>query len=174
MKTINPERVRERLDYNPDTGAFVWKHAPDFPKSWNTRYSGRPAYCKPNKRGYAEGSIDGQMLVGHRVAWAHYYGEWPKQEIDHINGDRMDNRIANLRDVSHKENQRNMCIHKSNTSGVMGVNYHKRDKRWRAFIEVLGKSIHLGNFLEKDDAIKARKKAEVEYGFMPEHGKVAA
>ncbi|WP_390549878.1 HNH endonuclease [Qipengyuania sp. MTN3-11] len=162
------------MDYDPETGVMTWKSCDEFPRQWNTRYAGKPAFSTPTARGYLQGSVDGQMLAGHRVAWAITHGAWPTHEIDHINGDRSDNRLINLRDIPHIQNQRNMIINRSNTSGVMGVNYHKRDRRWRAFIEVRGKSVHLGNFKTINEAAAARKAAERKHGFMPEHGKAAA
>lgn len=170
----SPEYLRERLDYDPETGALTWKANAALPKGWNTKHAGDPAFTRIAANGYRVSSIDGRPQLAHRIAWALHHGAWPTHEIDHINGNKADNRISNLRDIPHVQNQRNMCRHRSNTSGVNGVSFHKRDKRYRAYIEVNGRSIHLGNFRTIEDAATARKSAEREQGFMPEHGKVAA
>ena len=99
------------------------------------------------------------------------YNEWPRKTIDHVNGDRSDNRVVNLRSVAHQENHRNRAIPKSNTSGVMGVYWGKRDRKWYAQIKINGKKKHLGSFSCKKKAIQARKKAEIDYGFHANHGR---
>lgn len=167
---ITPEYLRERLSYDPETGRLFWLDHEAMPRKWRTRYVGNEAFKTPTVAGYRQGAIDGIMLAAHRVVWAICNGEWPTNDIDHINGVRSDNRIANLRDVPHRTNQRNMRRHRSNTSGVVGVNYHKRDKAFRAFIEIDGRSLHLGNFKSFDEAVAARKAAETHYGFHRNHG----
>lgn len=144
------------------------------PAYWNARFAGKEALCTLSVHGYLCGTVDGQPVLAHRAIWAYVHGAWPVADIDHVNGCKTDNSPENLRDVPHKDNQRNMCRHRSNTSGVMGVNWHKRDQRWRAFIEIEGKSIHLGNFVSRDEAIAARAAADSKYGFHDGHGKVAA
>lgn len=175
MKTTpTPERLRERLLLDEESGRFFWKEAQDLPKSWNTRYAGKEALCTLSWQGYNYGSVDGCSVAAHRAVWAYIHGAWPTADIDHINGVTTDNRLENLRDVSHRDNQRNMRRPRSNASGVTGVNWHKRDKRWRAFIEVSGRSIHLGNFQNMEDAVAARLAANAEHGFHAGHGKVLA
>ena len=124
-----------------------------------------------NAAGYRVVSISSSRYYGHRVSWFMYYGAWPKSTIDHINGVRDDNRIVNLRDVDHKENLKNQRLQKSNTSGVVGVYWNKPTKNWRVKIEVNGKQIHIGYFQYMPDAVKARQKAEVKYGFHENHGR---
>lgn len=104
-------------------------------------------------------------------AWFIVYKEIPDQ-VDHINHVRNDNRIGNLRNVSPTENGRNKDLCSDNKSGVNGVSWHKRDKRWRAHIVIARKQIHLGNFINKEDAIAARFAADKEIGFHPNHGKI--
>ncbi len=163
------------LQYNPKTGQLIWKErgAEFFTKkslhaSWNKRCAGKPAFSSFNK-GYLVGNFCGSNVSAHRVVWKMINGDEP-DEIDHINGDRSDNRIENLRGCSRIENGRNLKSNKSNTSGAMGVSFHKSGK-WRAYIKVNHKQIHLGIFDKKEDAINARKSAEVEYGFHKMHGK---
>ena len=107
----------------------------------------------------------------HRIAWTLYYKKIPENFIDHINHIRSDNRIENLREVSKVENNKNQSMPKHNTSGFVGVSYHKRDKIWEARIKVNYNQIYLGRFKTKEEAIEARKKAEVQYGFHANHGR---
>ncbi len=110
--------------------------------------------------------------MSHRAAWAIYYGEYPKNHIDHINGVRTDNKIINLRDVTRSENQRNMKTHKHNTSGHTGVGFHKKTEKWRANIWKNNKQIHLGLFDDFEGAVAARKSAEKKYNYHPNHGRI--
>jgi hypothetical protein len=118
--------------------------------------------------GYRRICVSSRFYLAHRLIWVFHFGVWPKYEIDHINHDRDDNRIENLRDT--KENDLNRSPYKNNSSGFIGVSWHKCDKRWQARISVNGKQIHLGNFTRKEDAIQARKEAERKFGFHPNHG----
>jgi hypothetical protein len=139
-------------------------------KGWNDRFAGKEAFSKLNS-GYLQSHILGSRYLAHRVVWLLHYGKWPTGHLDHINGIRSDNRAVNLREVSYAENSKNHRPHKTNTSGVMGVVWHKRDKKWQAGIMVSGKTIHLGQFTEKADAVSARKQAEKDYGFHENHGR---
>jgi len=162
--------LRQRLRYDPDTGKLYWRDYAALPKTWRTRYAGGEAftYLKPN--GYRMGRIDYTAYQAHRIAWALHYGEDPAGEIDHVNRDRSDNRIANLRVVSHQENHRNTGLRRNNASGVMGVSWHKAGAKWTAYVMVDGRKQHLGYFHEFDDAVAARKAAEAQYGFHANHG----
>lgn len=94
------------------------------------------------------------------------------REVDHINHIRDDDRLRNLRSVTHQENHRNRAVNKNNKSGVVGVHQQKEGGKWRAQIMIDGKQIMLGRFHKKEDAIKARKEAEKKYGFHKNHGRV--
>jgi len=121
-----PERLRQLLDYDPETGKLTWKarDSSQFTRSyglcgprhqaavWSAKNAGREAFTYTNEHGYRKGKVDRQVYAAHRVAWAIYYGEWPKQIIDHINGEKSDNRITNLRDVSNSVNMRNTRRHR--------------------------------------------------------------
>lgn len=167
---ITPERLRELLDYNPETGELRWKPRPatmfkaeHWQRTWNTRQAGRPAFTVGDK-GYRRGMIFRRMYLAHVVAWAISTGKWPDGQIDHINGVRDDNRLANLREVTRSENCRNGKRRSSNTSGVNGVARH--GDRWRAYIMV-----HLGIFDTLEEAAAARKDAESRLGYHPNHGR---
>lgn len=182
---VTPEIVRELLNYNPQTGVLTWKERDPkwFPdegrsKAWNVRCANKQAFtCRDGRRKqYFTGRIFGIGFQAHRVAWAHYYGHWPKQQIDHVesaNGEFSDNRISNLRDVSPSENQRNRLLLSNNNSGVCGVYWHKRDRSWRAQIAVNASVIYLGTFKSKAEAIATRRDAERRHGFHPNHGRTA-
>ncbi len=139
-------------------------------KIWNTRYAGKEAFTTIS-RGYKTSSIFGPKYFAHRVIWTMYHGEQPSDYIDHKNHDRSDNRIKNLRVVTNQGNARNQPKRKDNTSGVTGVCWRKRQKKWEVNIVINGKFIYLGRFTDKADAIAARKAAEIEHGFHKNHGK---
>lgn len=174
-----PEELRNLLTYEPETGVLTWKSrsvesfGPDRAeyrcKCWNTRYAGRVAFTTVSG-GYFQGRCRGQLLLAHRVVWALATGNWPNGQIDHVNGDKSDNRLANLRDVDQADNQRNMKRCSRNTSGHTGV-YLTRAKKWNAQIYSGRKSTSLGTFETFGEAVKARIAAEIAFGFHPNHGK---
>lgn len=176
---MTPETLRNLLDYNPKTGRLTWRKRPaemflEGTRSrewacnkWNTRYAGKEAFTAIRNTGYLHGRVFDTGYQAHRVAWAIYFGEWPNGEVDHVNGDRTDNRIINLRDIPKAENQRNMKRSRANKSGVCGV--AKVGNRWRAYIA--GKQ--LGTFKTLSEAAAVRKLAEAKAGFHPNHGRAA-
>lgn len=125
------------------------------------------------RNGYFVIRFKGRKYMAHILAWLYHYGEWPSGEIDHINHNRLDNRISNLRVVSRAENGRNQSICSRNKSGVCGVYMNKSMGKWHAQIRVDGKAIHIGYFDDINDAAAARKKAEEKYGFHENHGNMA-
>lgn len=137
------EEARRRLDYNPLSGDLTWKVL------HNTKRIGAVARSL-DVAGYVQVNLAGTMLKGHRLAWFLHYGQWPDGQIDHVNGIRSDNRIANLRCVSHQvnaQNQRNGS--RSSATGLIGVYVDRRHgKPWvyRAKIQVNKRQIHLGGF----------------------------
>ena len=151
------EFILDKYTYNPATGAIVNK---------------KRGYVKtrPNANGYLEMVIRGKHYYQHRLAWFIYTGTWPDQ-VDHINGVKTDNRMVNLRSVSFTDNMRNRPMNKSNTSGQTGVVWCKQINRWKASIYEQKKRVHIGTYLKLDDAITARKQAEREFGYHPNHGR---
>lgn len=143
------DQIRESLVYNPENGELM-----------ATKTRGKcitgSIVGSMNFEGYLTLGFAGKTLYAHRVAWLLYYGDWPKQQVDHFNRKRADNRIANLRDLSKFENGLNR---ENNTSGVVGVCFHKAKRRWRATI---GRK-QIGYFKEFVDAVEARNAAEVVY-----------
>ena len=137
----SPDFVRRVLRYDEDTGLLYWRtRSPDSFRSgkakeamrWNSRYADKQAFTATKGDGYRCGAINKVGLQAHVVAWCVHHGSWPTKEIDHINGNRQDNRICNLREVDRYENAKNTKTPKNNTSGFIGVSYCKRDKIWIA------------------------------------------
>jgi hypothetical protein len=166
------EELHKLLSYSPDTGALTWRARRDVKASWNTRYAGKPALACIHEDGYRKGRIHRVLFRAHRVAWALHHGSWPELDIDHINGDRSDNRITNLRQVTRSENQRNMRLPSDNKSGVVGVYWSTARKKWVAEIRnAQGRKRHLGVFEDLEDAATARRAAELDEGYHQNHGR---
>lgn len=162
MKTLDINYVRKTLSFNKDTGSLIWNYNENAYKGWNQRFAGKPALNSPNHKGYLVGSIGGSVFMSHRVAWAHHYGFWPESFIDHINRDKTDNRISNLRLATIEQSNQNREKHKVNTSGYKGVSFSKSRGLWEASIKWNGKSKFLGRFSRKEDARDAYIKASIE------------
>jgi hypothetical protein len=163
------EYARKCFSYDAETGAVTWRRRDDRSATWNTRYAGRQVGTL-NSGGYYHTSVDGIDYSVHRLAWLVEHGEWPEHQLDHINGDRSDNRLSNLRKVTPAENNRNIRRARNNTSGFTGVVYRKAERKWCAQIKLGGKNKHLGLFADIQGAISARKEAEKHHGFHQNHG----
>lgn len=151
---LTQSRLRELLDYNPETGEFVWKCAPDMHPRAIGRLQGRKA-GSPNGQGYLAIKVDGVLRGAHRLAWLYVHGSFPAGQIDHINRTRDDNRIANLRDVTCSQNNHNVGLKKSNSSGCPGVYFDKSRRKWAAAIRDDGPKKLLGRFENIADAAAA-------------------
>ena len=171
-RSMDIELMRQLLACNPETGLLTWLPRKGGARGWNARHSGKAAFTAYDGNGYRHGTIFDRKFKAHRVIWALHYGEWP-ESIDHINGIRDDNRVANLRSVTQKENTRNQKIRSNNTSGVMGVCWDKQACKWRAQITAGGRNISIGVFTDFDDAVAARNAADIKHGFHANHGRVA-
>lgn len=160
---ITPELVRRLVAYDPNTGLMTWRardidlfsragHGADHTRArWNTRYAEKPAFVSIQSQGYRYGRIFKHGFLAHRVGWACHYGAWPAYEIDHINHDRADNRIANLRAASRLENAQNGKSHCDSASEFLGVSLMARDGVWVAQL----KSRYLGRFQSQREAALA-------------------
>ena len=161
---MTQEKLKEIVDYNEDNGVFYWK------KSTGSRAKIGCKVGSITQSGYVEMMILGKRYLAHRLVWLYKFGEIPKKHIDHINQNKTDNRITNLREVTSAENNRNAVRSKSNTPGVNGVCYDKQNKKWVASITVDYKYINLGRFKIKEEAMIARLQANIKYGFTENHG----
>ena len=178
------EYLKECFDLNESIGSLTWKKRP------RHHFSSDMAMAISNKKNYGKiaGSIYTSKPCGkkymqcsfrvngkqnnfaiHRLIWLYVYGELPNQ-TDHINGNGLDNRIVNLRNVTHQENQRNMRLLNSNTSSHCGVRFNLNSDKYESYIKVDKKKKHLGTFNSFNDAVIARKMAEYKYNFHPNHG----
>ena len=153
---LTQERLKELLHYCPDTGVFTWRinrgHVP----------AGRVA-GSISDQGYRNVDIEKKKYKAHRLAWLYMYGVMPDGHLDHINRDKLDNRIANLREVTNSQNEQNKVSRRDNTSGYRGVVWHKPTKKWRAEIKIAQKKIHLGLFVNPEDAARAYAAAAAVY-----------
>jgi hypothetical protein len=141
-------------------------------KAWNARYAGKPALSTKNSNGYLHGNISNRSFQAHRVIWKLIHGVDPV-EIDHINGNRTDNRLVNLRHVDAATNRKNCQRSKKNTSGVTGVTLHRPTGKWHARILANYTYVDLGYFDDIELARQARKSAEMRHGFHENHGRAA-
>lgn len=176
------EVLRQLLDYDPATGVLRWKprdaswfsgkslskdHAASI---WNARFAGKIAFDTPNNNGYRYGSWFGMNFLTHRIIWKLWHGTEPPM-IDHANGEKSDNRIANLRPASAAINSKNMPLPRHNTSGEIGVYHCTFTGRWRASFSADHKVHRLGRFDTIEEAVAARNAAMAKHGFHENHGR---
>ena len=155
MNRVQVGRVRDVLSYDAETGVFRWKVAVA------RRIKGGDIAGSECHQGYWVIRLDKRIYKAHRLAWLYVHGEWPAGDIDHINGVRLDNRIANLRDVSRSVNIQNLRRARSdNKCGLLGVSPHGR--RWRAVITLEGQRQHIGHFDTPEIAHQAYLEAKLE------------
>jgi hypothetical protein len=148
------EYLQEHLRYDPDTGLFWWRK--QGPRG-SARNLFKPAGNIHKEYKYARLGIKGKVYKAHRIAWLLYYKQDPGPfQIDHIDRDKNNNKINNLRLVTNQQNTFNVGTQSNNTSGVTGVSWHKKAKRWQAHGKLDGKCYNLGYFDSKNDAIAAR------------------
>lgn len=146
--TLTYERARELLEYDADTGALSWRRPRKGVKT--DRMVGS---LSAGTKGYRRIGVDGHIYRAHRLAWLLFHGVWPEDQIDHINGNRDDNRIVNLRESNNSGNQENRSKARSdNKLGLLGVIWSKQSRKYQANIVVRGKQKHLGFFLDANDA----------------------
>jgi len=173
------EVLRQLLDYNPETGSLVWRDRPLslFPdarsgKIWNSRYARKEAFRTTDVSGYRRGAIFNVPVLAHRVIWKLMTGDDP-DVIDHKDGNPSNNAWDNLRSVSLADNARNQKKHITNTSGTTGVwraaSTRRGSKRWEVRV---GRTL-IGYYTTFEEAVAARKAAEREHGFHPNHGRAA-
>lgn len=146
---MNTELLKEKISYSPDTGHFTWLI--NVPKRKSGDIAGHV-----DSDGYREICVHGKKYWAHRLAWLFFYGEMPQENIDHINGNRDDNRIINLRLASVAlNNQNRRSAQANNKTGLLGVCWHKKTNKFRAQIKLNGKKIHIGLYSTKELAYAA-------------------
>lgn len=143
----------EHCSYNLDTGQFI-------------RHSDGAVLGYKTSTGYVQFGIGKTKYLAHRLAWYYIHGKMPV-EVDHINGDRTDNRLCNLREVSHAENMQNQKLYITNKSGFPGVSFDKATAKWR--VKVANK--HIGLYSTLQDAEQARLKAITNTNYHTNHGR---
>lgn len=163
---LDQATLKQLLDYDPDTGSFIWKERPGQP-SWNARYANKPAGHvwidpqRPVKR-YLVIHIkrSGRVQKAHRLAWLYVTGSWPDHQIDHVDCDGLNNRFSNLRAATHAQNARNARTRRDSATGIKGV--HAARGRYYAHIRHDGRQIHLGTFATAETAHAAYCRASAE------------
>jgi hypothetical protein len=157
LKLPDIERLRQLLDYDPETGVFRWKQF----RRGVAKQGSIAGYT--TKKGYRKISVDGIDYTEHRLAWKIFYNFDPTDQIDHIDRNRQNNKISNLRLATNQQNCMNTGIKKNNTSGVTGVYFYKKQQKWVARIGFNYKKINLGSFDTIEEATLAYKNAKEKY-----------
>ena len=156
MINLTVDHLKKLLHYDPATGIFTRR----IQVSSNAKAGDTPR-CRSD--GYLRIRIDGKQYKSHRLAWLYMTGAWPKDQVDHINGIRDDNRFGNLREATHTENCQNIAVPAHNTSGFIGVHWHRRRQRWVARIYTARHYKYLGQFINLEDAHAAYLAAKAKY-----------
>lgn len=161
---IGHDELLRILNYDKETGIFTWKI--NHFKCRKGAIAGRTHHT-----GYVQFDVYGRRYLAHRMAWFFVHGKWPEHEIDHINGNHSDNRIANLREALQKENARNKGINVRNKSGVKGVSWSKRERKWKCVVTHEYIIYHLGTYDDIELAeLIVREAREVLHGEFANHG----
>lgn len=175
MSELNCDSIRELVEYEHTTGVFKWRHRSrkwfknygSF-KAWNSKFPGSVAGGFDG-HGHREVRILGVSYRAHRLAWAYMTGRWPDGQIDHINGDRADNRFQNLRVVDNRQNGMNCGMNRLNTSGFKGVTWNKSRRKWQAGVTIYGQYKYIGLFECPKEAHDAYAVAASRAGFTDRH-----
>lgn len=154
-------KVKERLEYLSETGEFLWKRLPGNSRtinSWNTQYAGKLAgtvSCTNKGSGlyYRFIHIGGVRFRAHHLVWLFEHGVIPEM-LDHLDGNGLNNRIENLRELSMSDNIRKARVQSNNTSGYKGVSFRKDTGKWTARTKINGKYVSLGSFCTKEEAFE--------------------
>lgn len=163
---ITVQEASQLLAYDPETGIFTWRVNRKAGANAGDRAGGL------SRKGYVMICLKRNTYFAHRLAWFYVYGEWPSDQIDHINGVRTDNRIKNLRVVENRQNCMNRALQSNNTTGAVGVyRIASKNKPWWGCISHGGKRVGLGCYRTFEEAVAARKRAEREFGYHENHGR---
>lgn len=160
LRETNYEYFAQLVDYDPGTGSFTWK------RRLGSRRSGKPAGTLA-PHGYWVLTLDGIRYYGHRVAWLLHTGTWPVKDIDHIDGDKSNNQLSNLRLASSAQNSQNVSRHKDSTSPYKNVYWDARVNKWHVKIMKERKWYHFGSYydIEEANAVAVQKRQELHNEF---------
>lgn len=165
-----------QVTYNPETGIITWncrEELTSHDKMFNSRFAGHECGTIDN-HGYRVISFkhegNSHNIKAHRLAWLITYGYIAETHIDHVNRNRKDNRIDNLRDVHPSANQRNMSMMRTNKSGITGVHWNKQINKWIAQAGLNGRTRHVGTFSCINEAAAAVKSFRAKHGYTDSHG----
>ena len=151
---ISQDELKALLHYDPDTGVFTWK----VNRKGGVKAGDITGYEARN--GYIQIGVNSKVYLAHRLAWLYVNGIWPECDIDHINGQRFDNKIINLRLATRTENNQNRTAKSNNKSRYLGVYWHKAAQKWAAEIKLSGKKVYLGLFTTPELAHEAYVQAK--------------
>lgn len=182
MKHIEQDLLKKLLHYDPESGVFTWKKRTVSELTPNKRgvnvfnslhentIAGNISTSEKSKTSYVNIKLLNETFKAHRLAFIYMEGEAP-EEVDHIDHDGLNNKWDNLRASTNKDNSKNLPMQKSNKTGVIGVNWHKAAKKWQArAVNKDGKRIDLGRYDDFVQAVEARKKHEIEFGYYENRG----
>ena len=153
---LTAARLRELLHYDPDTGVFTWRVS-------RGRVSKGTEAGTADRHGYRMIRLFGVRYFAHRLAWLYIHGVNPASCMDHANGDPADNRIVNLREATHAQNNQNQRVHTRNASGLIGAWWNSKKSLWESSISVSNVKIKLGYFRSKEDAHAAYLRAKLKH-----------
>jgi len=162
MEGLTQKQLKKVLTYNPDTGEF-------FRLKKRTNSKGLCGFHNNQRK--LRIRINKKLYFAHRLAWLYMIGDWPQNEIDHIDGNSRNNKWSNLRSVDRVENMKNQKTHNTNTSGHRGVYRLPKSNQWQVSITNAGKRINLGSFSSFELACMVRRGAELQHGFHENHGR---
>lgn len=151
----NQEELKRLYHYDSETGVFTFKE-----RRFGVK-QGSPAGSRDPINGYMRMRVKGVLYLAHRLAWLYVNGDWPKKEIDHLDRNRENNRISNLREVTRSENLANKSLYRSSKTGLRGVHWHKQHRKFCASIQINGKRRHVGLFKTANEAELAYKEQSV-------------
>jgi hypothetical protein len=163
---ISQKKVKDLFFYSKELGRLFWKKSP-----CNAVRAGAEAGTLCKASGYRFIFIAGKRYSSHRIMWLFLKGKFPKGQIDHIDGNKINNKISNLRDVTATENQKNQARYKNNSSGFAGVSWLPLANKWQTYISHNRKRKSLGNFEHLSDAVRCRLSAEISFGYHSNHGR---
>jgi hypothetical protein len=147
---LTQDRLRDALRYDSESGEFIW----NIPSRYKPELIGAKA-GSVSRYGYIEIRIGRRLYKAHRLAWLYVHGRWPDDALDHIDGNRQNNRIANLREASYAENSQNHSLRRNNSSGHQGVCFDALRGKWVAQLNVGKRNVLRKRYAAKDEAISA-------------------